>query len=76
MLVNVHDAKAKLSKLIAAVESGEDVVIARNGKPIVRLVPVQPHGFRFGTLAHLVDTVPDFDEPMDDEELARWEAAP
>ena len=73
MLVNVHDAKSQLSKLIAAAESGDDVVIARNGKPAVRLVPVQPSGFRFGTLAHLVTTVPDFDEPMDDDELALWE---
>lgn len=73
MLVNVHDAKSQLSKLIAAAESGNDVVIARNGKPAVRLVPVQSSGFRFGTLAHLVSAVPDFDEPMGDDELALWE---
>ena len=82
-MVNVHDAKSQLSKLIAAAESGDDVVIARNGKPAVRLVPVQPSGFRFGTLAQgpcirrarrdLVTAVPDFDEPMDDDELALWE---
>jgi len=35
---NVHYAKANLSKLLAAVESGEEVVIARNGKPAVKLV--------------------------------------
>jgi len=46
MLVNVHYAKSQLSKLIAAAESGDDVVIVRNGKPAVRLVPVQPRGFR------------------------------
>jgi len=40
MEVNVHHAKTHLSKLISAVESGEEVVIARNGKPAVRLVPV------------------------------------
>ena len=74
MLVNVHDAKSQLSKLIVAAESGNDVVIARNGKPAVRLVPVQSSGFRFGTLAHLVTTVPDFDEPMGDDELALWES--
>ena len=73
MLVNVHDAKSQLSKLIAAAESGNDVVIARNGKPAVRLVPVQSSGFQFGTLAHLVTAVPDFDEPMGDDELALWE---
>ena len=73
MLVNVHNAKSQLSKLIAAAESGDDVVIARKGKPAVRLVPVKPGGFQFDTLANLVDTVPDFDDSLDEEELALWE---
>ena len=38
--VNVHEAKTHLSRLLDAVEAGEDVVIARAGKPIARLVPV------------------------------------
>jgi prevent-host-death family protein len=42
MEVNVHHAKTNLSKLIAAAESGEEVIIARNGKPAVRLVIVAP----------------------------------
>jgi prevent-host-death family protein len=37
--VNVHEAKTHLSRLLEAVERGEDVVIARAGKPIARLVP-------------------------------------
>jgi len=41
MEVNVHHAKTHLSKLIAAVESGEEVIIARAGKPAVQLVVVQ-----------------------------------
>ena len=40
MEVNVHHAKTHLSKLIAAAESGEEVIIARNGKPAVKLVLV------------------------------------
>ena len=40
MEVNVHHAKTHLSKLISAAESGEEVIIARNGKPAVRMVPV------------------------------------
>lgn len=40
MQVNVHVAKSTLSKLISRAESGEDIVIARAGKPAVRLVPV------------------------------------
>jgi len=42
MEVNVHHAKTNLSKLIAAAESGEEVIIARNGKPAVKLILVTP----------------------------------
>ena len=42
MEVNVHHAKTHLSKLIAAVESGEEVIIARAGKPAVKLVIATP----------------------------------
>jgi prevent-host-death family protein len=41
MEVNVHQAKTQLSKLISAAESGEEVIIARNGKPAVKMVPVR-----------------------------------
>jgi len=36
----MHDAKTKLSQLVERAEAGEDVVIARNGKPVARLVPI------------------------------------
>ena len=39
MQVNIHDAKSKLSALLLSVENGEEVVIARAGKPVARLVP-------------------------------------
>lgn len=42
MAVNIHHAKTHLSKLIAQAEKGEEVIIARNGKPVVKLVPVAP----------------------------------
>ena len=74
MLVNVHDAKSQLSKLISAAEAGDDVVIARKGKPAVRLVPVQGDGFRFDTLAHLASAAPDLNEPTDEGELSLWES--
>ena len=73
MLVNMHDAKSQLSKLIAAAEAGEEVVIARKGNPVVRLVPVKSQRFQFDTLAHLVDQVPDFDDELDRDELDLWE---
>ncbi len=39
---NMHEAKTRLSELVAAVEAGETVVIQRNGKPAARLVPIEP----------------------------------
>lgn len=41
-VTNIHQAKTNLSKLIEAAERGEEVIIARNGKPAVRIVPVAP----------------------------------
>ena len=40
--VNVHEAKTHLSRLLARVERGEEIVIARAGKPVARLVPAEP----------------------------------
>ena len=72
--VNVHEAKTNLSRLLAQVEAGEEVVIARNGKPVARLVAVQRRGKRqFGSMAGLF-TAPDrFFDPLPEEELAAWE---
>ena len=74
MQMNVRAARSQLSKLIAAAEAGEDVVIARRGRPVVRLAPVPAPvrktgpGFAFDALKHLITEVPDFDDdPMDDE---------
>lgn len=44
MIVNVHQAKSQLSKLMEQAEAGEEVVIARAGKPAVRLVPFTTPG--------------------------------
>lgn len=72
-IVNVHEAKAHLSEYLAAVERGEEVVIARHNKPVARLVAVEPEQPRkrrpFG-LAKGMGRVPDdFNEPLDDELL-------
>jgi prevent-host-death family protein len=69
--VNVQEAKTRLSQILAQAEQGEDVVIARDGKPIARLVPVgdpppRPVGFVSGTLSDA------FFEPLPDDELERW----
>ena len=75
MQMNVAEAKAKLSELVAAAERGEEVVIARGGRPAVRLVPATQASVRLGPLKGRVDpkTVPDFLEPMDADALAAWE---
>ena len=72
--MNVLEAKAKLSELLAAAEAGEEVVIARKGVPAVRLVAVRKGAFPFGSLSYLSTTLPDFDEPvMTEDELDVWE---
>ncbi len=75
MQVNVHDAKSQLSKLIAAALRGEEVIIARNNKPVVKLQALpQPRGkFKFAILPELAGTAPNFLEPMSEEELRLWE---
>lgn len=74
--MNVAEAKAKLSELLAAVDAGEDVIIARGGVPAARLVPVAKTGVRLGLLDGVVDpaSMPDFLEPMSEEDLAEWGA--
>lgn len=68
MRVNMHEAKSRLSELVAAAEAGEEVVIARNGEPAVRLTPVSPkyRPVRLGILRGQVEIGDDFDEPLDD----------
>lgn len=74
MIVNVHRAKTELSRLLARAEAGDEIVIARRGKPIARLVPLKPRGRRQpGTLRGKI-TVPDsFFDPLPEEELKAWE---
>ncbi len=70
--VTIHSAKTNLSKLIEAALGGEEVVIAKGHKPVVRLVPIrQP--FKIGLLKDQLGQVPDFFEPMPDDELDLWE---
>lgn len=65
MQVTIHEAKTHLSRLIAAVERGEEVVIARRDKPVVRLIQEAPkHPERvLGALAHLKFDIDKFDDP-------------
>jgi prevent-host-death family protein len=66
MEVNMHEAKTKLSELVAAAERGEEVVIARNGTPAARLVAITTEHapVRLGGLAGEIELGPDFDAPL------------
>lgn len=67
--VNVHEAKTHLSRILRRVESGEEIVIARNHRPIARLVPVRDEPRRPGRLAGQIRIADDFDAPLPDEVL-------
>jgi len=70
--VNVQTAKATLSRLLVSAEAGDDVVIARNGHPVVRLTPIPRSDRR--TLGFLPGTVSDeVLRPLSDDELSEWE---
>jgi prevent-host-death family protein len=62
--VNVHEAKTHFSKLLARVSQGEEIIIARNGKPVARLVPVTPEPAQrpLGIFKGQIWMAPDFDE--------------
>lgn len=68
-VVNIHEAKTQLSKLLEQVQAGEDVVIAKAGSPIVRLIPYLPPRRRVappGAMEGEGRISDDFDEPVDD----------
>ena len=74
VVVNVSRAKPQLSRLLARVEAGEEVVIARRGKPVARLVACKPHKERRpGRLEGKVVIPDDFFDPLSEEELKLWE---
>lgn len=72
--VTIYAAKTQLSRLIEAALAGEDIVIAKGDKPVVRLVPIPQGKFKFGVLPPgALGEGPDFFAPMDEDELAAWE---
>ncbi len=75
--VNVHEAKTHLSRLLDEAAAGEEIVIAKAGRPVARLVATEleprPRGVREGIWPDLEPDGPFFD-PLPDEELEAWEA--
>ena len=68
MMVNVHEAKTHLSRLLERVAAGEEIIVARSGKPIARLVPCRSGRVprQPGRLRGAISMAPDFDETPDD----------
>ena len=74
VVVNVHEARAQLSRLLAQVEAGEEVLIARRGNPVARLVPCKALSKRQPDVLKGKVVVPDsFFEPLPEETLRAWE---
>lgn len=75
MAVNVHEAKTHFSQLLERAHAGEEIIIAKNGKPYARLVPLRaPEPRRPGLLTGDLGSA--FLEPLSDEELDAWESGP
>lgn len=73
LIVNVHDAKTHFSRLLEQAHAGQEIVLAKAGKPYARLVPLVPEQGtrRPGRLAGQVDAT--FFEPLPEDELKGWE---
>lgn len=73
--VNIHEAKTHFSRLLARVKAGEEVIIAKAGKPIARLVAVkeQPAQRVAGSAKGQVKIAPDFDAPLPEAVLEAFE---
>jgi prevent-host-death family protein len=74
-VITIHTAKTNLSQILARVEAGDEIVIARGKTPIAKLVPLQPTATRrqFGALRGVISIGPEFFEPLPQDELAAWE---
>jgi prevent-host-death family protein len=76
LTVNIHEAKTQFSKLIARVEAGEEIVIARDGAPVARLVAIRPAGNKriSGRDRDLFSVPEDFDAPLPEDILGKFES--
>jgi prevent-host-death family protein len=75
---NIFEAKTQLSKLVEMAENGQDVIIARAGKPVVRVTKLEPvkRPIRYGGLKGKIWIADDFDAPLPAEVLAEFEDGP
>ena len=73
-VVNVHEAKTHLSRLIQKALAGEEVTIAKAGKPLVKLTPVEEKKMPIlGSARGTITLLPGWDDDMTEEELKEWQ---
>jgi len=72
MEVNIHEAKTQLSRLIECALKGEEVTIAKAGRPLVRLIPIHAEKPVLGSARGLVTMTPGWDAPMTPEEVQEF----
>lgn len=70
--VNIHEAKTHLSRLLNQVHAGAEIVIAKAGRPLAKLVPIEKPTKRDPGIANGSVTEAFF-EPLPDDELSHWE---
>ncbi len=69
MQINIYDAKTQLSQLVERAVGGEEIVIAKNGKPMVKLTPMREHGPRvLGASPEMFQLLEGWEHPLTDEE--------
>lgn len=75
LIVNIHEAKTHLSKLLARVSVGEEIIIAKAGRPVARLAPLEKTPARrvAGSAVGEVALKPDFDAPLPDDVIEAFE---
>jgi prevent-host-death family protein len=73
--INIHEAKTHLSRLVDEVVAGEEVMIAKAGKPMAKLIPFLPatKKRKLGLLTGKLTIPADFDAPLPDDVLASFE---
>jgi prevent-host-death family protein len=71
--INIHEAKTQMSKLVDRAHGGEEFIIAKAGKPVARLVPLEKMKRKLGILNGKIQVPDDFNAPLPDEVLARFE---
>ena len=74
-VINVYEAKTRLSKLIEQAAAGDDVILGRSGKPVARITQISPkkRPIRFGLLKGKARVAKDFDAPLPAAVRARFE---